>query len=535
MSSPINAGSNSLFFSPTGVHSYECAEPVLSRLSPPENLTAQDIENQNTSLTDMVSNISKGYKLFLEQIKEISDAFRNCLKILEFFILNQENIKFIILKFDIDINKLENIFSSLNNVFKWANTLAPLLFAAIENLIVQRHYFAQLRDCEAQYQKINHASLGSSTPSHRTNNDTSQKVSFTMARFRREIQENLKRATQTLVVKSFKLCELLAPMILSLAGVTQKVTYIFVKYICEGGRYLYVCSQITQDLRLQKKWIQILKKLENEHLETNNKALTQTLIGALKRKNEIERKFLIFKLIQHVAAFCLSSIELAFKLCGEYLHKRYLISRIGIPDLSHYFPWTNIFYLAYLIYEKISLKFERIVSLVVEYPFARFYKPHEYSLKGYRIYTQTQLLNIFFELKKYLYFVIKTLLWPLSKTKGHSFFTDVQSILQKSQWNDQYTIDSLNKEYRDLEIKDAEHLFQDENQLDLTFESIADQIFALVKSHSLNGKVKRFFINHIGFDPSGKTKRHIQSQLESLFIKHGEKFTRSFYDLCANG
>lgn len=520
-----------------------CSEESERNLDPAISPPFFESNNKTQKLYKSIENHAKDYKTSICLLDDINIFFTRLLLIYECVILNKKNILYSTCFFcPRHQEQIDQILSFLNENFLWAKTVPFFLLSCIEQAIVHLCYLPRYKGFSPTVNKFNSSCQDpSQLICNFSGKNTKASLNFKKVRkilhdFDEDIQDDLKKSKDIIIIKSFKLGAQISIIALCGLGITQNTATALSKCIFDSFRHLFSYSQIHQNLTLQDKWIQAIEKQKIKHqdfqttttnLESHKNVdkIIYTLCVALLEKHTIERKFLLLRIIQDIADFCCSSLSVAFTLPRESFHNYKFLSYFRL----HRMPWIHVIYVFYPLCPKITLKIGQLVILFAGHFFSTFYKPHEYSLKGYRISINIRVVELTQNVKQISYFVLENTLWITSwhaKKSAETFYTKVITRRQASLKQSQDRINDLYNSYKQLQIQDCKYI------LNLSFEQITQEILEQCKSNNNNKDfeiLQEFFSRHIGLELSrDATQNDIQRHLEELFCLAENKFIQTY-------
>jgi hypothetical protein len=146
-----------------------------------------------------------------------------------------------------------------------------------------------------------------------------------------------------------------------------------------------------------------LGKKNVEKQTTVAKLLQQGMLHALTDKIDIENKFIFFNLIKNVTEIISTVFQILLFIPQCAIH----LAKCGIDQLEKNFPIPGIEY-AFVINSDLDLSLIGLAYMIITHVFGFYYKPNEYSLKGYWIDFQNKLAHVGYNLQYLLLFIMKS-------------------------------------------------------------------------------------------------------------------------------
>lgn len=139
-----------------------------------------------------------------------------------------------------------------------------------------------------------------------------------------------------------------------------------------------------------------------EHQITVAKLLQHGLENTISEKISIENKFLIFNLIKNIVEMISSLVQIILFIpnCAAFL------ANWGIDQLAKNLPIPGIEY-TFILNPDIDLSLLGLAWMAISHMFGIYFKPNEYSVKGYWIDFQNKLAHVGYYLKYLILFIMK--------------------------------------------------------------------------------------------------------------------------------
>lgn len=299
------------------------------------------------------------------------------------------------------------------------------------------------------------------------------------------------------------------------------------------------------------------------HQENTAQLIVQGLRQALLSKNKVENKFLLFEAVKNSFKILCSALQfyLFFPVFSTSTFNSIL--EVFFKDFSKVGSF-KLFNIGSHLYPKLKLKIDSIFLLIAKHFFAVNYKPHEYSLDGYRLEGQRRMIRFVLLIYSLLFLSQEGLLWVNFKV----FDLFSQRLERRSLSEDSRYIElnqereKVNKYWHDYKKKTDEQIkslkFQD---LNLIFQTppppatsnkkTTDQIVeggttgdTIVEGNTTIDTIVDalrdadvrffpkativFFETHLGFHLTEESKGSLKKYLENFFTKEEGDFIGSF-------
>lgn len=301
-----------------------------------------------------------------------------------------------------------------------------------------------------------------------------------------------------------------------------------------------VCIQDGDFLRaLAGQWI--------DHQDANVQLIYQTTRQAILTKLNIEKKFLLFRvvqttieiassLIQGILSFCNSHAQMPLSLISavvEVMTKDF--AKFGIPGLG-------IIHVFHPLYTNINFKFEYMLIKLAEHFFAIPYKPNEYSLESYLLALQTVKIKFAIYRNAFSLKLKQTLLWinirliencvmglarqPLTEDERYQRLTEVNN---NHRLNLETTFNEVKGKVKELVAEDAKLMIHpgmkkpDDDPFQIIAETFQDTNIENFPSH-----IVEFFEEHLDIVLANQTQESFKDHLVTFFSQKEGEFLKSF-------
>lgn len=314
-----------------------------------------------------------------------------------------------------------------------------------------------------------------------------------------------------------------------------------------------LCSLTWEEAVKDQNYRDLISREWMTHQESTAQLIVQGLRQALLCKNKVENKFLVFEAIKNSFKILCSALQLYLFYPVFSTSTFNSILEVFFKDFSKVGSF-RLFNIGSHLYPNLKLKIDFIFLLIAKHFFAVNYKPHEYSLEGYRLEGQRRMIRFALLIYSLNFLCQEGLLWAnfkvldlFSQRPARRLFSEDSCYIELNQERER--INKFYHEYKERTDKQIKSLkFQDLNLLFKTppppgppkedntaniveGSTTIDTIVDALRDADVRFFPKAtivFFKTHLGFNLTEESKGSLKKYLENFFTKEEGNFIGSF-------